>query len=260
MTGQIATPPLKLVKPKTYVALILDKSGSMGSIKFAAITTINEQIQTIKKLSKNQDVFIYQVHFSDQVDFLQSNVNIEVVNELSLEHYNPSGSTALYDAIGFTIDKMKKELTDLHEDHVSVLFIIVSDGEENDSKEYGSYLNPSMIQSKIKEMQETGRWTFTFLAANVDIMSLSKRMGVSVGNTRAFTASSAGMKIASAATTRGLDSFLRMRQNYSLSTDTGEDSKLYQSSVSFYDNDDETKEKTNEHNTKQSSTNSSINK
>jgi len=172
-------------KMKTYVALILDKSGSMSSIRDTAINNFNEQLQVLKKESNSPDneakkvllasdpanvaqgieTKVSIVVFSDKVDIVDFDVDINAVNEITHQEYNPDGMTALYDAIGLTIDKFRDHY-DLSDPNTGVLFVIITDGEENSSKTYSGKEGKRIIKSKIDELNATGKWTFTFLGTD----------------------------------------------------------------------------------------------
>ncbi len=248
MTGQIADK--QPVQAKTYVCFILDKSGSMASIQEEARTTFNEQIQVIREKAEDQEVVACVTLFNNVVGHPIWMQGIDKCKELTPDEYQPGGGTAMFDAIGFTVDKLKAECDDLDEDRVSVLFIVVSDGYENSSKEYGTYSDPTIIQNKIKEHQDTGFWTFTFLAANVNIMDLAQRMGVAVGNTRSFTSNKLGMVAARSAVTGALGNYFGSRGRYSAEVaSTGAASAESMRSVDFYsslDEDDSSEEKEEE--------------
>lgn len=219
--GQIAD---KNIQAKTYVNFIIDKSGSMAGIRHEARTTFNEQIQVIQKKSQDQEVVASVTIFNGEVEHPIWCQDIGKCKELTKDEYQPNGSTAMFDAIGMCIDKLKSECNDLDENRVSVLFIVVSDGQENSSRgrndglgnhiSYGTRNDPTPIQQKIKEQQDTGRWTFTFLAANVNIMELAKTMGVAAGNTRSFDASKGGMIRASGEVSGALGTYLDSRSQY----------------------------------------------
>lgn len=255
MTGQVANKNSARA-PKTYVCFILDKSGSMGSIREEARSTFNEQIQVIREKAQNQEVVASVTLFNGDVSFPIWMQDISKCKELTEDEYRPNGSTAMFDAIGYTIDRLKEDAkdengnNDINEDHVSVLFITVSDGYENASTgrtgddgeliHYGDRSNPEPIQNLIKKQQDTGRWTFTFLAANQDIMELSKMMGVSAGNTRSFASTRKGMVAASQAVTGALGNYFDSRANYSAEiASAGVASADSMRSVDFYSSVDE---------------------
>jgi len=172
-------------KMKTYVALILDKSGSMKSIRDTAINNFNEQLQVLKKESNSPEVEAKKVLlasdpanvsqgietkvsvivFNDTVNTIDFDVDVNAISEITHQEYDPDGMTALYDAIGFTIDKFRDHY-DLSDPNTGVLFVIITDGEENSSKTYSGKEGRRIIKSKVDELNATGKWTFTFLGTN----------------------------------------------------------------------------------------------
>lgn len=185
---------------KTYVALILDKSGSMSSIREKAIKDFNEQIQTLKsqsnspkeitkKLLKNDTdtpativTNLTLVTFADTVDFLNFNEDVNIVQEISPNDYRPNGSTALMDAIGETLDRFAAEIPEIQDPDTGALIIIVTDGEENSSKRYGGQHGKNQLKKRIDELQATGKWTITFMGAE-NVWAISQDLGLAFGNT-----------------------------------------------------------------------------
>lgn len=217
-------------KPKTYVVLVLDESGSMTSCREAARNHFNEQVQTIKDTAKGQTVKVTMVKFSSQVNELYFNKPVKELTEISPGDYNPRGNTALYDAMGLTMLKMDRELKDLNKDNVSVIFVVVSDGQENHSKEFGGENGRERLQSMIDERQKTDRWTFTYMGANQDITQVAKSLGIHVGNTTAFD-----VHDFKSATTRGSKALRSYMSSRSVGTTAVN---------SFYDSNTTTKSKT----------------
>lgn len=186
----------KIVSPpeigKTYVAIVLDKSSSMASIKGETINHFNEQIEQIAKDSVGLDTSVSLTVFSDGVDVKFFDKNISELKPLTLKTYVPYGNTALYDGVGTTIDKLLAECKDIGEKDTAVLIIVISDGEENHSHKY----NVEDISSRIQKLQETKQWTFTYLGANQNLAEISRQLHIPMGNMQAFVANSAGMAVA----------------------------------------------------------------
>lgn len=204
------TPPMKgkkkmprKPKPKTYVAMILDSSGSMFSIKDEARAHFNEQVQELRQKSEEHDVKVTLTTFNGNVDIKRFNKPIGSVEELSDAEYQPSGSTALYDAIGETVAKIRHTAKDLEKDHVSVLVLIITDGYENSSREYSQ----GTIKNQIAALEENG-WTFTFMGANVDPLQIQQDFGISAGNYMSFTSNKIGTEVANATRSAALDNFM----------------------------------------------------
>lgn len=173
-------------KPKCikHIALVLDKSGSMSSLTNEARSAFNEQIKTIKG-QKQKDVAVAVVQFNDLVDPVGFK-NAKNVSQLSDSDYVPDGMTAMLDAVGKTIEALECEMCK----NDTALVIVISDGMENSSRDY-TY---ESLAEKIKTLQKTKRWTFTYMLANQDLSKVTKALGVPVGNVAAYTASATGLK------------------------------------------------------------------
>lgn len=171
---------------KTYIALVLDKSGSMDTCRDEIISGYNEQLQTIKKDSKlGGETLISLFTFNDSVSEEFTNRDPEGVIELTKENYRPNGLTAMYDGVGRCLDYLAKFDS---EGDVGFWVIVVSDGHENASKKYGQ----SYIAEKVKELQKTKRWTFSYIGANQDLTKI-REMGL---NTTAYSSTKQGSKAA----------------------------------------------------------------
>ncbi|MBW6534144.1 MAG: VWA domain-containing protein [Mariniphaga sp.] len=173
---------------KVFNLIILDESGSMQSIKRATISGFNEVVQTIKGVEKQ---FPEQEHFISLVSFnglgikeILFNEPVKHLKEIDEKKYQPDSSTPLYDAIGFSIIKLKRELDSIPES--KVLVTILTDGEENASKEY----NGNSIKKLVAEMKQKG-WAFTYIGANHDVEKFA--MSISITNTMTFSANEADM-------------------------------------------------------------------
>lgn len=118
--------------------IILDESGSVESIKAATITGFNEIVQTIKGL---EEMHPEQEHFVSLVTFNGLGVKNKLFNkraktlkEMNHKSFRPDASTPLYDAIGFSSNKLRRIIR--FEENADVLVTILTDGEENSSEEY----------------------------------------------------------------------------------------------------------------------------
>jgi uncharacterized protein YegL len=172
----------------TKLVFIVDRSGSMSIIS----SDMSGGLQSLLEKEKNNnagecDVSIYQ--FDDKYDVVYKNKNIQNVPKYSLE---PRGSTALYDAIGKTINSVGKDLSDLNEQDRPdrVLFVIVTDGHENASKEF----TQQQIKSMIEHQENVYKWTFSYLGANQDAFGVANSFGI-VDNSKIlnYQATSAGV-------------------------------------------------------------------
>jgi hypothetical protein len=178
----------KAVITKNYLMMVLDESTSMGSIKSQAISAFNEQIKTVKENSNGIEVVVDLVKFSSTVSVVFQNEKISKVKNLTEETYTPNSMTAMYDGVGKAIELLQAR-PDINDPNVSVLMLIISDGEENSSK----YWSASKVAEQLKSLQATGRWTVTYAGANQDLGKISATLNIPLGNTVMFAASAAGM-------------------------------------------------------------------
>lgn len=165
------------------LALILDESGSMGGLAVETRGGLNDYLSELGKDSPDIPCFITK--FATKAKTAVSDTKIkDLTGYFNLETYVPSGWTALYDAIGKTIHDMDK-LQDTHR----MLFVVMTDGQENASKEF----NQTQIKQLISEREAKGNWTFVYLAANQDAWVGGQSIGISSkGNTQRFVATAGG--------------------------------------------------------------------
>ena len=157
---------MKLSITKVYNLIILDESGSMESIKQGTINGFNELMQSIKhSMKENPEISQYVNFFSFNGAGIKEQLrlsNAENLRYLSEARYKPDHMTPLYDAIGYSVNKLRGALE--KETGYSVLVTILTDGEENASKEYSF----EAIGSLINDLRSKG-WVFTYIGANHDV-------------------------------------------------------------------------------------------
>jgi Mg-chelatase subunit ChlD len=179
---------------KTQIAIVLDSSGSMQSCQKETVDAFNEQVKTIRQGSKKgMDTRVSLFTFATKADEPKFfNEPVASLDELKQEDYKPDGYTAMYDAVG----KAVTMLSGLKEDKdTAYLMVIISDGQENNSKEFTG----KMIAEKIKELEGTKHWTFTYLGANQNLADVSKHLNININNTMAFASTGAGVRAAQGA-------------------------------------------------------------
>lgn len=174
------------MKKRIYNLIILDESGSMWSIAKQAVDGVNESIQTIRaaqRKNEDQEHFVTLVTFNDEVRTLFDCAPAEGVEDLKAEAYNPSCCTALYDAMGISITKLRSQISEGD----TVVVTIVTDGLENASREY----NNASIKSLVDEMKAQN-WVFAYVGANQDVMEVGA--SISITNCMSFSCSDSGVK------------------------------------------------------------------
>lgn len=174
---------------KTSITVILDKSGSMESIKSDTVGGYNSFIEEQKKLPG--ECLVSLVQFNHGVEITYSSKPIQELT-VGLEHdqYSPSGYTALLDAIGKAILEKGSELSNLKEEDRPgrVMFVIITDGDENSSRTFTN----DKIKEMIKHQTEVYSWDFTFLGANIDTFTVSNSIGISSGKSLSFSTTKLG--------------------------------------------------------------------
>jgi hypothetical protein len=163
----------------TQIVMVLDRSGSMDRIAKSTVEGINSFVKEQK--AAEGEAFMTLVQFDDQyqIDYKERPLN-EVLDLINGETFVPRATTALYDAIGRTINELKTE--------DDVIFVIVTDGAENASKEF----TQKDVFAKIEEKKKEG-WNFLFLAANQDAMKTGGSLGISASNSMTFNANDASV-------------------------------------------------------------------
>lgn len=172
------------MKTRIFNLIIIDESGSMQSIKKQAIDSVNETIQTIcsaQKKHEDQEHYVSLVTFNDDVKTVHDCVPVSEVTELTSETYQPACCTALYDAMGLSVNALRKKVADVDK----VLVTVVTDGYENASKEYSG----KAIKALVDELKAKG-WVFAYIGANQDVEAVAA--SISITNTMNFEATCVG--------------------------------------------------------------------
>jgi Mg-chelatase subunit ChlD len=171
---------------QVYNLIILDESGSMQSIKQATIGGFNETVQTIQHLQKQYET---QRHHITLLTFNGLGIKTKLFNQpvaalqaLNDASYQPASMTPLFDAIGVGVTDLRKSLSGAT--NYTVLVTILTDGEENASKEW----NGAGIKKLIEELKPQG-WTFTYIGANHDVTAVAASL--SIQNSMSFNANAA---------------------------------------------------------------------
>lgn len=186
----------------TDISIVLDRSGSMQIIRYDTIGSFNAFLKDQKTVSSEATITLAQ--FNDLYEAVYQAIPLAEAPELTMQTYVPSGSTALLDAIGRTIDETGQRLAALPEADrpESVIFVILTDGEENASRHY----LPERINDMIRHQSDVYRWQFVFLGANQDAIMTASRLGIGSAQAMTFAASPAGAQAAMGAVSKHLKS------------------------------------------------------
>jgi len=155
----------------TDITLVVDRSGSMVSCREDAEGGINTFIEEQKK--HEGDAIFTLVQFDTEYEFVHKGVPIATVPKYTLE---PRGWTAYLDALGRAIAETGQRLAAMDEaDRPGlVVFVIVTDGLENSSKEY----TRKQVREAVERQRSEYNWQFTFLGADEKAFEEGVSLGI----------------------------------------------------------------------------------
>ena len=174
----------------TELVFIIDRSGSMSGLESDTVGGFNSMIERQKEAGC--ECLVTTVLFNHVTEKLHDRVPLESVKKLTSDDYVPSGTTALIDAVGETIDHVKTihryiRPEDLPE---KTLFVITTDGLENASTRYRA----QDVKKTVKSLTKEG-WEFLFIGANIDSVETAGRIGVSPSCAVDYKADRAGTAV-----------------------------------------------------------------
>ena len=148
-------------KTQIFNVIILDRSGSMQRIRQAAVDGFNETLVGIKKAQEKfadtQEHFVSLVTFcSCETCNVFDKVPVGKAHQLRVNDYEPCCSTPLYDAMGFPLTAMHKQIKDIED--VAVVVTIITDGYENASKEYNGVASRHLWKHFAKKAGHSLTW------------------------------------------------------------------------------------------------------
>lgn len=170
---------------KTEIITIIDTSGSMGNMVRDCVGTFNTFVEELQ--AKNLKGKVTLVGFDNNSTVVIDRQKLGEVQAMPLDSMKAGGGTALYDAIGETIAKAKKDRP--------TICMIQTDGQENGSREY----TQDQVKSMIEEMTALG-WEFQFTGVGIDgFANGGRQLGLERSQTRSVSRGTSGIKNASAA-------------------------------------------------------------
>ncbi|MDO9155013.1 MAG: VWA domain-containing protein [Paludibacter sp.] len=157
------------------IIFVIDESGSMQGSNSDVIGGFNSFVER-QKTENPGKITVSLYKFNNLVTQVINNKPAAKVRNLTNEDYTPSGFTALYDAIGQAIHETDKQLTAQPEKERpdKVMVVIITDGQENASKEFSA----TAIKSSISTHEELLHWSFIFLGSGLDNFQDAEAMGI----------------------------------------------------------------------------------
>lgn len=168
---------------KTLVTLLLDRSGSMQSIRDDTVGAVNAWLSELRKTESEMrfSLVMFDTHHHG-MDLQKVHVAVPIrdVPDLAEDLYEPRGMTPLIDAACTTIRAVRKSLAD-RDDEVKVVFAIQTDGFENASREN----QWKDLRALVTEC-EAQNWQFNFMGCGIDAYDQAARMGIERDRTLAY--------------------------------------------------------------------------
>lgn len=178
-------------KNLTELVFILDKSGSMGGLEKDTIGGYNSMLE--KQKTVDGECVITTVLFDNHYELLHDRIDVRAIKPMTEEEYFVGGSTALLDAIGKTIHKIGTVQKNTAEEYRAekVMFVVITDGEENASRRYSA----AQVKEMINRQKEKFGWEFIFLGANIDAVETAGHFGIDADRAVDYVPDSEGTEL-----------------------------------------------------------------
>ncbi len=169
-----------MTNKRTLIKFVLDRTGSMSTVQDETVAGFNEYIKTLREDKNEKSMTLSLMQFdTDGIDTLYEDAKLKDVKDLTRETYQPRAMTNLYDAVGRGIRELEKKLSKSRaKNKPAVIFVVMTDGQENSSTKY----TQKSIFDLIKEKTGEG-WVFTYLSSDADAWDASRAMGMMAANT-----------------------------------------------------------------------------
>jgi len=189
----------------THISVCVDRSGSMSNMAHEVVMGFNKFVDDQKKESGEATLSLSQ--FDDIYEVVHDFVDIQKMGAIKLD---PRGSTALLDAMGQTLEGTRAKVLKMKDEDqpAKVIFVFITDGQENASSKY----NRSQIFAMIKDLKSDDRgdqinWEFVFIGANQDAIAEGSGMGINARSAITFDASGEGATCAFSSLSKGMTSY-----------------------------------------------------
>jgi len=162
-------------KNSLKIVFVIDESGSMSGSESDVIGGFNGYVDKVRKDNPGE-VVVSLYKFSDVVSRVVANKKISAIKKLTEEDYMPGGFTALYDAIGQAVTDADGEVAALTGEGKpdAVLFVIITDGQENASREFTA----AGVQALIGTHERLLDWSFVYLGSGLENLEDADKLGM----------------------------------------------------------------------------------
>jgi hypothetical protein len=177
-------------KDYTHISIILDRTGSMESIRDDTIGGFNAFLNQQKAEPGIATLTLVQFDTQDPYEVVHNFEPIAEVPEMTRATFVPRASTPLLDAMGRGINDLEESIAKIMEDEKPsrVVMVVVTDGHENSSREF----RKEQIEKMIKEKQEKSDWQFVFLSADLAAIRDAMSYGIRHNSVMAYDKSARG--------------------------------------------------------------------
>ena len=177
-------------KESTHITIILDRTGSMETIRDDTIGGFNAFLAAQKAEPSEATLTLVQFDSQGPYEVIHSFVPLSEVPELTREVFVPRAATPLLDAMGRGINDVGEQITAMPEETrpSQVVFVVITDGEENASEEF----RKGQVEKMIKERTEQDDWQFVFLSADLSSIGDAVDLGIGKDACYAFQQNTSG--------------------------------------------------------------------
>jgi len=173
----------------THITVILDRSGSMSSVVNDVIGGFNTFLAEQQQASGQATLTLVQFDSQNPYECIADRQPIDAIAPLDRGTYVPRGMTPLFDAVGQGITELATALTALDKPArpAQVIFVIVTDGEENASRRF-TYAGVRLL------IEQHGDWQFLYLSSSLRAMDDARNIGIAPDQSVAMPQSGQGMR------------------------------------------------------------------
>tara|TARA_R110000765_G_scaffold7963_2_gene25957 strand:- start:1266 stop:1892 length:627 start_codon:yes stop_codon:yes gene_type:complete len=173
-------------KNKTEIVIVVDRSGSMGAIREDMEGGIKGFITEQQKLEGETRITYCQ--FDTEYELVFENKIAADVKDIAIV---PRGMTALVDAVGRSINEVGERLakTDKKDRPEKVIFLVITDGMENSSRE----LSAEKVKEMVQHQEDEYNWEFVFLGSNIDAVAVGATMGFQQKGSMTYDSNTVGV-------------------------------------------------------------------